>query len=296
MTTLEKYLRDNHGNPIATRLKNRNRGGDNNAKGNAFETEFAIHQVAKLFVAGGQSEATVIESQAEELVDDLVCTNTTLGAKDNYQLKDSPTVRWGSGIAGDFQIQQDINTTFFKVPNSQTILVVSDEKCHARLVKKMPAAMNGYASCLHFKTDTFNSLLASNDPQIQPFKDLCAFPDEPDKVTTVWQALNGAWQRNKFDAVSAKQVVEHAAQGYEPVYFRLNSGADISDDLKALLDKVSGLTYSVYNGFLVIVIKGCLDESFEIGSDKLKELESQLSAQPVLNWIDFIEAFSRGDV
>lgn len=296
MMTLEKYLKDNHGSPVATRLKNRNRGGSNNAKGNAFETEFAIHQVAKFFTDGDQVADTVFEAQAKELVDDLVCTNAELGMKENYQLKDSPKVRWGSGIAEDFEIQHDINTNYFNVPNSKTILVVSDASCHARLSKKLPKVIGQHASCIHFKADTFNALLASNDPQVQPFKDLCAFPDDPDKVTTVWQALNGAWQRHRANSVSAKQVVEHAANGYKPYYFRLKAGADISDNLKGLLDRISGLSYSVQNGFLVIVIKGCLDESFEIGSDKLEELESKLSAQPVTNWIDFIEAFSRGEV
>ncbi|MNF45634.1 hypothetical protein D3C84_267760 [compost metagenome] len=296
MTSIEEYLKEKHGKPVVSRLEHRIRGGANNAKGNTFETDFAVHTIAQLYVLGGDHKSTEILTQAVDLVDDLVCENPTLGTKENYQLKNSPTIRWGSGIADDFAIQQDVNTNFYNIPSSKTILVISDENCHRRLTKKIPEIIKTHSACVYFKSETFNSLLASNDPQIQPFKELCAFPNDPDKVTTVWQALNGAWTTNRANSVTALKIVEAAAQGFKPYYFKLNAGADIPESLKAILDKVDGLSYSVCNGFLVYDIKGCLEGTIQIDSDSLNELETKLSNNPVTDWSSFIDVISRGDV
>lgn len=296
MTSIEEYLKEKHGKPVVSRLEHRIRGGANNAKGNAFETEFAVHTIAHLYTLGDVHKSTEILSQAVDLVDDLVCENSALGTKENYQLKNSPTIRWGSGIADDFAIQQDVNTNFHKVQNSKTILVISDENCHRKLTQKIPDVIKAHSSCVHFKSEMFNSLLASNDPQIQPFKELCAFPDDPDKVTTIWQALNGAWNANRESSVTALKIVQEAAKGYKPFYFKLDKGADIPETLKTMLDKVRGLSYSVCNGFLVYDIKGCLEGTIQIDSDSLNELETKLSKNPVTDWSSFIDVISRGDV
>ncbi|VVO11482.1 hypothetical protein [Pseudomonas fluorescens] len=296
MTSIKEYLKEKHGNPVVSRLEHRIRGGANNAKGNAFETDFAVHTIAQLYALGGDHKSTEILTQAVDLVDDLVCENSTLGTKENFQLKNSPTIRWGSGIADDFAIQQDVNTNFHKVQNSKTILVISDKACHRRLTQKMPDVIKAHSACVHFKSETFNSLLASNDTQIQPFKELCAFPDDPDKVTTVWQALNGAWTSNRASSVTALKIVEAAAKGFKPYYFKLNAGADISEPLKTILDKIEGLSYSVCNGFLLYDIKGCLEGTIQIDSDSLNELEIKLSENPVTDWSSFIDVISRGDV
>lgn len=296
MTSIEEYLKEKHGKPVVTRLEHRVRGGANNAKGSAFETEFAVHTIAHLYTSGGAHKSTEILSQAVDLVDDMVCKNSTLGTKDNYQLKNSPAITWGSGIADDFAIQHDVNTNFYKIQSSKIVLVISDENCHAKLTRKIPDKIKGHSSCVHFKSEAFNSLLASNDPQIQPFKELCAFPNDPDKVTTIWQALNGAWNANKEKAVTVLEIVNEAAKGYKPFYFKINEGLDIPETLKTILDKISGLSYSICNGFLVYDIKGCVEGSVQIDSDSLNELETKLSKKPVTDWSGFIDVIGRGDV
>ncbi|WP_024666714.1 hypothetical protein [Pseudomonas syringae] len=296
MTSIEKYLKETHGNPVVTRLEHRIRGGANNAKGNAFETEFAVHTIARLYTLGDAHKSTEILSQAVDLVDDMVCQSSAMGTKENYQLKNSPTIRWGSGIADDFAIQHDVNTNFHEVQSSTIVLVISDEKCHRKLTRKIPDTIKAYSTCVHFKSETFNSLLASNDPQIQPFRELCAFPNDPDKVTTVWQALNGAWNANKQRAVTVLEIVQEAAKGYKPFYFKLDAGTDIPPTLKSILDKIKGLSYSVCNGFLVYEIMGCVEGSMQIDSDSINELEKKLSNNPVTDWSSFIDVIGRGDV
>ncbi|MBF8787644.1 MULTISPECIES: hypothetical protein [Pseudomonas] len=300
MSQLKNYLSKKHSKTHATRYVNRRRGGDNNEKGNSFENEFAIHLAAKLFKSG--EEAAVLKAQSEDFVDDVVYEDAAKVSRDNYQLKNSPTTRWGSGIADDFAVQHDVNLNYHKVPNSRTLLVVSDQACHKKLSGKIPAFISDHASCIHFKADEFNALLVANDPQVQPFKDLCVFPDHPDKVTVVWQAMAGSWHRNKKASATVEKIVLDAARGYEPIYFKLptpipaSSATQISANLESLLDKISGLSYKSEDGFLLYSIKGCVSDSIRIGSDEMNEFEKVLSEHEVTDWIQLIDLIGRGDV
>jgi hypothetical protein len=294
MSQLKSYLEKQHSKVHASRYANRRRGGDNNEKGNSFENEFAIHKAAELYHAGDQQ--ALLKAQSEDYVDDVVYENTSTNSRDNYQLKNSSTTRWGSGIADDFAVQNDVNLNFHKVANSRTLLVVADQACHDKLVGKLPAFISGHSSCVLFKSDEFNALLVANDPQIQPFKDLCVFPDQPDKVTVVWQALAGSWHRNKRASATVAKIVEDAAQGYEPIYFNLTVPAVISPALATLLDKISGLSYKCVSGFIQYSIKGILNGSIRIGSDEMNEFERVLSENSVSDWIQLIDLIGRGDV
>jgi hypothetical protein len=298
MSQLKDYLQKKHSKTHATRYDNRRRGGDNNEKGNSFENEFAIHTAAKLFNSG--DEKTLLKAQSEDFVDDVVCEDAVKGSRENYQLKNSPTTRWGSGIADDFAVQHDVNLNFHKVAVSRTLLVVSDQPCYKKLSGKVPPFIISHASCVFFKPDEFNALLVANDPQIQPFKDLCVFPDQPDKVTVVWQALAGSWHRNKKSSATVEKIVHDAACGYEPIYFKLPVSAShhpiISAQLVSLLDKIKGLSYKSIDGFLSYSIKGCVSDSIRIGSDEMNEFEKILSENDVTDWVQLIDLIGRGDV
>ncbi|WP_223630425.1 hypothetical protein [Pseudomonas atacamensis] len=298
MSQLKEYLEKSHSKTHATRYVNRRRGGDNNEKGNSFENEFAIHTAAKLYKSGNYQ--ALLKAQSEDFVDDVVCEDGAKSSRENYQLKDSPTTRWGSGIADDFAVQHDVNLNFHKVAVSRTLLVVSDQPCFKKLSGKVPSFITSHAACVFFKPDEFNALLVANDPQVQPFKDLCVFPDQPDKVTVVWQALAGSWHRNKKSSATVEKIVNDAACGYEPIYFKLSVPASqqpiISSNLQTLLDKIKGLSYKSIDGFLSYSIKGCVSDSIRIGSDEMNEFEKTLSENDVTDWIQLIELIGRGDV
>jgi hypothetical protein len=296
MSSLEKYLLQTHGRASAKTYGYRRQGGSNNEKGNIYENEFAIYTAAKLYGMGDESKAVMITAQAEDFVDDMVCDDGVNSSRRNYQLKNSSSVRWGSGIADDFAIQQDINTNFHKRANSKTVLVVSDPKCQAKLGRKYPDFIAAHTECIYFKAEEFNSLLVANDPQVQPFKELCVYPDQTDKVTVVWQALAGSWQRNKTSPASVEKIIADAAAGYKPGYFKLPSSAVLSDNLVAKLDRISGLSYSCAHGFLTYVLQGCVSESIQIDSEELNQFEKVLSENDVTDWIGLINVVGRGDV
>lgn len=296
MSSLEKYLLQTHGRASAKTYGYRRQGGTNNEKGGLYENEFAIYTAAKLYGLGGQSKGVIITAQAEDFVDDMVCDDEANSSRRNYQLKNSNSVRWGSGIANDFAVQRDINENFHKRADHKTILVVSDKNCHAKLDRKLPAFIAAHTECIYFKADEFNSLLVANDPQIQPFKELCVYPEQTDKVTVVWQALAGAWQRNKTKPVTAEKIVVDAAAGYKPGYFKLPSSSILSDNLLEKLDRVVGLSYSCAHGFLTYVLQGCVSESIQIDSEELNQFEKVLSENDVTDWIGLINVVGRGDV
>ena len=296
--SLHDYIERIHGERCVQKLTNRLRGGDSNERGNTFESEFAVHKITSLYLAGCSFRNVAVVHQAEDYVDDLSCDYVGSPRKENYQLKDAKRVNWGeigtSMIADDFLIQHDINVNFHQKSDSRTILIVSDESLQRSLSNRCPEEIATHTECCYFNAESFNSLLVANDEQVLPFKQLCAFPNETDKVTKVHQAMLGAWTTLKSAPTTVGAVVQAAVDGYKPGYFNLGNGMDISVAFQERLDRVSDLRYSIENGYFVYDILGMLSGSMPIDSPEFQELEMALERNTVTEWEGFVRILSRG--
>jgi len=252
--SLEKFIEDAFGKPIREKFVNRLRGGKNNKKGNTYENYFAVHQAAKIYSEGKLNPDSVkLFHQADALVDDLVVLDEERNSRFNHQLKTSPSITWGS-VADDFSQQHRIDTEFHGCDISISFLVVPGKQTHDQLNKKIPAGISDYSECLHFKGESFNSEALNEDSEITPFRNLCSYPEDIDKVTTVWRALLGAWAAQNEDTVSitVDELVTQAAKYKEPGFFRLQSEWEPSAELLKGLDKIANLHYKVLASNLIL--------------------------------------------
>jgi 3-methyladenine DNA glycosylase AlkC len=91
LTDIEKYF----GEEKAKYVKNKNKGGCNNAKGTNYELHYAIYQIARHAPRVLEQEDEIyIFSQVKEFVDDLQLEYPQKNYKLDFQLKNSKQVSW----------------------------------------------------------------------------------------------------------------------------------------------------------------------------------------------------------
>jgi hypothetical protein len=211
------------GNDVLQYLTRKNLGGVSNEKGNTYENFFAIYRLALLSQEVIENNRNIIfYSQILAFIDDLIIDYDDNTPRQHYQLKNSTTVKWGSGlksIADDFSKQYELN----QVNSIESLLhlVVSDSSLKTKLDNDLPDHICNYSRIVHFPYQSNIVKLIAQKPDLyKAIKYLCAFskPD-PDKIECVATVLLGAWISIDKSGVPVKEILE-TAQKCQPSYIR----------------------------------------------------------------------------
>ncbi len=189
-------IREAFGQKEVDLVVNRHRGGQSGAKGIRYEDMFAISRLATLardYLEEGRDAK--IAGQVFSFVDDLEIFKETAGYKENYQIKNSPNIKWGHGegsITVDFRNQHLLND---KCGYRSTIkLIVSDLDTATRLQENLPDDIKHFTIAEHFHyCEKLSQLIKIDSEFKQVMSYLCARPDQLDKVETVALNLLSTW-------------------------------------------------------------------------------------------------------
>ena len=234
-------------------LKNKNKGGKNNSKGNTFENQFAVYKIANLINTHTEQESVFLSTQVFCFVDDLVIELDHIGDIEFYQIKDVKKLGWKSkkhSILQDFQVQYKITESTNK--KTYLFLVVSNINTFDSLVKKLPKEIEGHTKVIHFEGGTsINNLLRINNLFKQEIINLCAINNPPNYVLeAIASIVLGAWDSIDKSKVSLQFIQSKCHTMTNPNYFKGFSDK-ISDDLKSKLEGIDGFVFSIENGYLV---------------------------------------------
>ncbi|MEL6489824.1 MAG: hypothetical protein AAFQ95_07655 [Cyanobacteria bacterium J06621_3] len=98
--------------------KNKHRGGASNEKGNTYENFYATYKIALLSADAIENQADIkFYSQVLSFVDDIIILYEQENKLQHHQLKNSPNIRWGSGLrslSDDFDKQAILNRSVGK--------------------------------------------------------------------------------------------------------------------------------------------------------------------------------------
>jgi hypothetical protein len=264
-------------------LKNKERGGSSNQKGNTYENVFAIYQIALLGpVIWEQGQSIDISSQVMAFVDDLIIDYCNENFVKHFQLK-ATQVSWDEGehpIAEDFCMQFQINEQLLQ-KKSEINLVVPFSQLRQKLLDSIPGNIQSYTQVCLFSCDPNLRKVLQLEPNFrQAIEYLCAF-DNPsaDKIECVASVLLGAWMSIDKKNVSIAAILKRAQQS-SPSYIRSFVAVSLDPDVESILESIQGLTYEVSRGFLKWQFRGlqegtlsysCDDERFTAFQNHIKK-------------------------
>ena len=284
-------------NEVLQYLTKKNQGGVSNEKGNTYENFFAIYQLALLSKEVIENNRKItFSSQIIAFIDDLIIDFNDKALCQHYQLKNSTSVTWGTGlksISDDFSKQYELNQSISK--KSELYLVVSDLKLKTKLDKKLPTNINAYSQVIHFPYQpTIIKLIAQKPDLCEAIKYLCAFSEpDPDKIECVATVLLGAWVSIDKSGISIKDILENA-QKSQPSYIRsFSQEMEIDSEVENILNEIDNFTYNLIKGFLHWEYADGLDEGtlpYSIESDKFKKFQEMIKQKKPTSFED-IEAF-----
>ena len=242
----ECTLRELFDPETAKRVVNRHNGGLNNRKGNDFETRFAVYLIAE----NAKKNATVAD-QVFELVDDLQIVFLDAEGdgdrKIDFQIKDREFLTW-SELETDFSKQNHLNASLGVEPSCQAVVVSRDE-LRNKLRETIPEGIKSHTKVLALQNVPPNRMLMENAEAREVFKELCAFPDEPDKLESVVLTLTAAWivqpvnQRVRIDSVIEK------ARTCNPAYLRVDGEWKIPETVLSIFSAIQSFTCSIEHGY-----------------------------------------------
>jgi len=240
-------------------LQKKNRGGGANQNGNTYENFFAIHQIAlfaPLVIESG--EEIYFFSQIIAFVDDLIVDLGKESALQHFQLKNSPTVLWGSdkstgNIAYDFRKQRHLNTEA-KSRDSELFLVVSSEETQTKLQDLIPSDLTDCTCVVFFPfRSTIDEFLQTHADFRQAIIYLTAFENPSrDKIECVAKVLLGAWVASNTKYIAVMDVLT-SAQQCQPSFIRSflpDHEISIDPEVSAILEQIVGFHFSLSRGFL----------------------------------------------
>lgn len=233
---------------------NKNQGGVSNKKGNTYENFFAVYQLASLSQEVIENNLEIVfYSQIFAFIDDLIIDFKDSSSRKHYQLKNSASVTWGSGlksISDDFCKQYELNQSISI--ESELYLVISDSNLKTRLDNSLPERINDYSQVVHFPYRSNIAKLITQQPDLyEAIKYLCAFSEpDPDKIECVATVLLGAWTSIDKSGASVKDILE-TAQKCQPSYIRsFAQQMQIDIEVANILKEIENFTYNLTKGFL----------------------------------------------
>lgn len=271
-------------NEVLDYLKNKNKGGMVNEKGNTYENFFAVYKISVLSKDVLENEKQIVlASQIMAFVDDLIINDIQENIYQHYQLKNTASLTWGSGlrsIADDFAKQYNLNQAVSK--QSEITLVVSNAQLRDRLANKIPQQIAEFSEVDYFYfASSLPKVLQEEQEFSQAVAYLCAFDNpEPDKIECVASVILGAWLSSDKSNVSIREILEKSRQS-QPSYIRYFGSQDVQIDpeVKKILDQIQGFTYSISKGFLQWQFANGLEEGtlpYSIETEKFRRFQERV--------------------
>lgn len=277
----DELIAELFGQEVLRYVNRKNIGGASNERGHTYENFFAAYQLAQLakevIEAGTQIS---LSSQVKAFVDDLIVAYEDEARVKHYQLKNSSSVSWGSGlrsIADDFEKQYHLNEALSKI--SELHLVVSDPALQQNLAAAIPSTISSCSQVIHFPYDHSLAKVIANEPRFkQALTYLSAFEHpSSDKIECVAGVLVGAWASCEKASIPLIEVLK-TAQQYQPSFIRSFNSLEIQldTDVAKILDSIQGFTYKLSKGFLHWEFQGGLERGtlpYSCETEKFKRFQ-----------------------
>ncbi|HBB33497.1 MAG TPA: hypothetical protein DDZ80_14880 [Cyanobacteria bacterium UBA8803] len=284
----QEQIQELFGNEVLEYLKNKNKGGRVNEKGNTYENFFTVYKLALLSREVLEDEKELsFASQIMTFVDDLIINYLQENFCQHYQLKNTSNLRWGTGlrsIADDFAKQYELNQAVSR--RSEITLVVSDSELRERLATDIPEEIAEFSKVNYFHfAPSLPKVLQEEHEFRKAVEYLCAFDNpEPDKVECVASVILGAWVSSDKSNISVVELLEKARQS-QPSYIRYLGSQDVQLDpeVKTILAQIEYFTYSISRGFFQwqfangleegTLSYSCETESFRRFQERIKRIK-----------------------
>lgn len=260
-------------------LRNKNKGGVNNSKGNTFENFYTVYQIVKAFNDSPKWDNCRFSSQVFCYIDDLVIEEEEDKINRYYQIKDVADLGWSNGahtIKEDFRKQHKLSRDLGVEPFLR--LVVSRKEVYDYLVANLPEEIKDLVKVVHFETaSSLNNLIRKNSLIKEELVKMCALKNpSADKLDALGTILLGSWDSTDKNKVPLKELLDKS-YAQNPHFIRgLSTG--ISQRLSGILNSIEGFSYTIENGFLKwnfnTTDEGVLE--YRIGSIEFEQWENDL--------------------
>lgn len=277
---------------VVTYLKNKHRGGVSGGKGTRYEDLFAVVQVAEHARRLGPDSGSVsLEAQVPVyFIDDLVVREQgDPPVECCFQLKNSPSVTWGSGeksIADDCLKQLQLFAAA-GLPTPDVVLVTSDLECASSLKAGIPVELSGAVDVWWFPWADNVNVLCNLWPAAMESVAWLSKHKNPNfqEVSDVLKLLLGVWVSQSGNVVVADLIEE--ARKLSPALIRPLVPDEIAlqaltEEFKNALAEIENFSYSIVKGFFCwefsftngsvqrgIFGQDCLSESFRKFQDRI---------------------------
>ena len=289
----ESLVTTTFGDETLTYLKNKHRGGVSGGKGTRYEDVFAVVQAAehacRLNVACG---AVSLEAQVPlYFIDDLVVREHGNAVEHCFQLKNSPSVTWGSGekcIADDCIKQLMLSAA---AGQPKVVLVTSDGECAASLQASIPKELSGKVEVRWFPWAERSNVMCQLWPAAVEAVAWLSKYEAPNfqQVSDVLTVLIGVWSSQDGNIV-VSALIEKARE-LSPTLIRPLVADDVvqqalTAEFKNALAAIDNFSYSIVKGFFVwdfsfpngstqqgIFAQDCLSDSFKKFQTRVVKLQ-----------------------
>ena len=231
-------------------LKNKQKGGRNNAKGKQYEDFYAVYQLALLIDKYRSNPSVVyLSSQlSDTFVDDLLIEKED-SDKTYHQLKDVNNINWSYGkLKYDFERQREIS-----IENEEQFtlkIVYSDINSS---IHQIPENISDCTTAEYFPSYPSTQLLYYG---FQPFREAIkniAIPSHStdNELIGISGALLGAWGMvNNQLHTSLQEILENVDNiGRGFINMNIYPSADISESCSALFHQI-GIDYQIHGSSL----------------------------------------------
>lgn len=234
------------------RLRNKRRGGDNNAQGNRYEEYFALAEIVRFAAERWDERGLILFSEQAEnaFVDDLKVIEPA--CHHLYQLKSGQVVAWGDcsleSICGDFYCQacQERRTGHV----FQLHLVVAQEDIAQTLDLNIPLRTKPETHVRHFPLYASTiDLLKSNPDFNSQLQQISRGSTHLTDLDALAKLILGNWAGSTKKDLPLSQLLS-SAQAPLQILIKSDHAATISPELEASFRQIDGFEFSTSQGLL----------------------------------------------
>ncbi|MCV0149622.1 hypothetical protein KUC54_14665 [Pseudomonas aeruginosa] len=260
---LTAYVEQSFGGDTATKLNNIRRGGDNNRKGDSFETYYAAAKVCEIAANQVQMDDFLMSSQELAFVDDLCVRQVSTARKENFQAKNSAgdAASWDAEMAERFRMQIQIDSDFYKCPDNRQVLLVSCPDKAAANDTKIPGELKAHCFSEFFPYHPKSTHLLYKSAELRANLQKICESDDLHIIDTAFRHVVFAWTCNDAQR-SVGDIIGQAKALSRPNIFgsTIPERGDIPDWLHRICMAFPDLVSRVEFGNFIVSYNG-----FEVG-------------------------------
>lgn len=193
---LVDYINEKFSQADAKILINMRRGGDNNKKGESFETYYAVAKVCDIAANNQQLlNDFTISTQVMGFVDDLCVRQVSTSSKENYQAKNSSgaAASWNKELEKRFRMQIQIDREFYKCAKSRQILLVSCKSKASENAAKIPDDLKDNCVSEHFPYNPKATMVLYQSAELRKNLEKICDTNDLSKLDAAFRCVVAAW-------------------------------------------------------------------------------------------------------